>query len=330
MTTAHLSSVTRVKPRHSIGKLPVNLFASVMGLAGLALAWRQASAILGADPRIGETFGAIAVIAFAAIAAGYIAKGIRHPSVVVEEFFHPVSGNFFATIAIAMLLLSSVLAPYDTLLSQGVWLAGMILTFALSYVVTQRFLSIKQDAGNAVPSLLIPGVATLDIAVTGAGMPFTWARELNLFALAVGAVLALVLVVLIVSRLRHHDPLPLPMTPSLLVLVAPFEVGFLAYTSMTNRFDMVASVLFYFGLFLFLVLAPKVFRKSIPFGAPWWAVSFPMAALSIAALKYAAAQGGWGLHALAVVLLAALTGAIAVLFVRTVIILFNGKLLGAA
>jgi tellurite resistance protein len=55
-----------------------------------------------------------------------------------------------------------------------------------------------------------------------------------------------------------------------------------------------------------------------------------MAALSIAALKYAAAQGGWGLHALAVVLLAALTGAIAVLFVRTVIILFNGKLLGAA
>jgi hypothetical protein len=93
MATANLTSAIRIKPRLSIGKLPVNLFGAVMGLAGLALAWRQAGAILGVDQRIGEAIGAVAVIAFAAIAAGYIAKGIRHPSAVAEEFLHPVTGT---------------------------------------------------------------------------------------------------------------------------------------------------------------------------------------------------------------------------------------------
>jgi tellurite resistance protein len=98
---------------------------------------------------------------------------------------------------------------------------------------------------------------------------------------------------------------------------------------MTHSIDMFSSVLFYFGLFLFLVLAPRVFRPSVPFGAPWWAVSFPMAALSIAALKYASVQGGWCTTIVAALVLAAVTVVIAVLFVRTLVIVFNGKLLSA-
>ncbi|KLK91655.1 C4-dicarboxylate ABC transporter [Microvirga vignae] len=313
--------------RQSISQLPVNLFASVMGLAGLSLAWREAYRAFGLDLRLGEAAGWIAVSVFVILAVAYAAKFIRHRAAFQAEYSHPVMSNFFATIAIGLLLLSAFLSPYSTHLGQAVWLAGTLLTAALAYAVAQRFLSVQQNAEHTLPPLLIPGVATLDIAVTGASMPFGWAYEVNMFAFAVGSVLALVLVVLIFGRLRHQEPLPLAMRPSLMVLVAPFAVGFLAYTNLTGRYDMIASMLFYFGLFMFVVVSPKVFRRDVPFGITWWAISFPMAALSTAAFKYADQVGGTGLHTLAFVIFAMLTVAILILFLRTLVILINGTLL---
>jgi tellurite resistance protein len=112
-----------------------------------------------------------------------------------------------------------------------------------------------------------------------------------------------------------------------MIMMAPFEVGFLAYTNFMQRVDTFAGMLFYFGLFMFLVLLPKVFKKGVAFAAGWWALGFPLAALAGAALKYAAFVRAWPMTAIAVVLLGLLSVAIAVLFVRTLLILFNGKLL---
>ena len=86
-----------------------------------------------------------------------------------------------------------------------------------------------------------------------------------MFALAVGTMIALLFFTMIVSRLIHHESLAAPLIPSLMILMAPFEVGYLAYTKFTQQVDTFAGLLFYFGLFIFLVLAPKVFRKGIPF-----------------------------------------------------------------
>ncbi|MNT95933.1 potassium-tellurite ethidium and proflavin transporter [compost metagenome] len=80
------------------------------------------------------------------------------------------------------------------------------------------------------------------------------------------------------------------MVPSLMILVAPFEVGFLAYANLFG-IDRFAAMLFYFGLFLAVVLGFKVFRRDVPFAPSWWAISFPLAALANAALKYAHVQG---------------------------------------
>lgn len=328
MTTAALTgNAPRTRPKQSISQLPINLFGSVMGITGLSLAWREAHRMFGVAPQIGEGIGWIATAVFIVLALSYAAKLLHHRPVCAAEYSHPISGNFFATVAIGMLLQSAFLTPYSAPLGQVVWGMGTLLTFVLTYLVAYRFISVQSNAEHTLPPLLIPGVATLDIAVTGARMPFAWAHEINMFAFAVGSVVALVLVVLIFNRLRHHDPLPMPMRPSLMVLVAPFAVGFLAYTNMTGNIDMVASTLFYFGLFMFLVLTPQVFRRGVPFGIAWWAISFPMAALSIAAFKYAAAVGGAGLYTIALVLFAALTVAIVVLFVRTLMIAFTGHLL---
>jgi tellurite resistance protein len=311
----------------SVRNLPVNLFASVMGLSGLAMAWRLAHESLGAPAVVGEAIGAFALGMFLLISAAYLTKLVKHPDAVRAEFNHPIAGNFFGTIAISLLLLSAVIAPYGASVSHTVWSVGVVATFVLCFLAVSRLLKGQVDASHAVPAWIIPGVATLDIAVTGAHMPMDWAPEINLLAGAVGAMLALALFVMIVSRLVHREPLALAMTPSLMMLMAPFAVGFLAYVNVVGGIDRFAALLFYFGLFMFAVVAPKVFRSSVGFSPAWWAISFPMAALANAALKYAEFRASGPLWVLAVVLLAALTLALAILTVRTLQIALNGKLL---
>ncbi|WP_127492129.1 SLAC1 anion channel family protein [Paenibacillus glycanilyticus] len=325
-----MQSMTAVEKQRSIGSiqfLPVNLFASVMGISGLSLAWREANKLLGTSTVIADVCGILAIAMFIVLGISYLVKWVLYPQKVKNEFLHPVMGNFFGTISIAILLLSSVIGSYSQAAGQVIWVIGAVLALVLSLVFVARLLKGNYNPENMVPALLVPVVGTLDISVAGGQMPFPWAHEINLLSLAIGGFVALVYFTLILSRLIFQAPLPAGLTPSMIIMIAPFEVGFLGYTNFEQRIDSFASVLFYFGLFLFLVLFFKVFKKTIPFGASWWGVSFPMAALSNAALKYALYTDAWPLTVIAVIVLALLSIVLLVLFVRTLNILFNGKLL---
>lgn len=311
----------------SVKNLPVNLFAAVMGLSGLALGWRLAHTEFGAPRVVSDAIGLFATLVFVVLLLGYGAKVLRHPAAVKAEFNHPIAGNFFGTIAIALLLQSAVLGAYDSALGQALWVVGTVLTLLLAVHVASRLLGGNGHPAHAVPAWIIPGVAALDIPVTGSHMPMAWAGEVLLLSAAVGSVLALVMFTMIVTRLIQHEPLAPAMTPSLIILIAPFEVGFTAYVNLTGRVDRFAGLLFYFGLFLFVVLAPKVFRRSVPFGAGWWAVSFPLAAMVNAGLKYAGVRGEMPLKVVAGGMLVGLTVVLFVLAVRTMRVLFNGRLL---
>lgn len=327
-TTAGYQKIATT-PTTSIKSLPVNLFGAVMGLSGLALAWNQAHRTLDAHAAIGQGVGMLAIAVFIVMSLGYLTKLIKFPEAVKNEFLHPIAGNFFGTITIGILLISSVIGTYSEALQQWVWSIGTLSTLVLGMIIVARLLKGKVAAGDAVPAWLIPGVASLDIAVAGGSMPMAWTHEVNLFAVAIGAVVAVVFFVLIFSRLVHGEAIPTGMVPSLMIMIAPFEVGFLAYVNVTHEVDKFAAVLFYFGLFVFLVVSVRIFRPSVSFTPAWWAISFPMAALSNAALKYAAVVNSGPLWVIAIVILAFLSVAIAVLLVRTLHMLFSGRLLAA-
>lgn len=87
------------KKQRSIGSvqfLPVNLFASVMGIAGLSLAWRQANKLFGTSTVIADAIGVVAVVMFIVLSIAYTSKWIQYPQKVAGQFMHPVSGNFFS------------------------------------------------------------------------------------------------------------------------------------------------------------------------------------------------------------------------------------------
>lgn len=267
----------------------------------------------------------LALIVFLLLSLGYMTKLVMHAGAVRSEFVHPVSGNFFGTIPISVLLLSAIVEPYGASVARDIWILGVAISLALSFVVISRLLNGQVDVSHAVPAWLIPGVGTLNIAVTGGHMPVAWAAEVNLIAGAVGGMLALLLSALVVSRLVHRDPLAPAMTPSLMILVAPFAVGFLAYSNVAGGVDRFAALLFYFGLFVFAVIAPKVFRAGVKFSLGWWAIGFPMAALVNAALRYAEFRASEPLWWLAIVLLGGLTLVMAGLVVQTIRSIVKGE-----
>jgi tellurite resistance protein len=309
--------------------MPVSLFGSVMSVSGLALAWRLAGKYYGADIAVANTIGVLALLLFGVLSLSYLSKLVRYPDLVRQEFTHPVIGSFFGTIGISILLLSSVIGGFSASAQLVVWSIGTAVTLALSVMIISRLFNGGAAPTSVAPAWLIAGVGSLDIVVTGGALRAEWTHEINLLAAAVGGVSAIVFFVLIFSRLIHHEPLAAPMRPSKMILVAPFAVGFIAYVNLVQKVDMFAALLFYFGLFLFVIVAWRLATRPAPFSPAWWAIGFPLAALANAAMIYADAVGGVVLGLIAFLLLVLLTIAILGLALRTLYALCTGRFLTA-
>ena len=174
---------------------------------------------------------------------------------------------------------------------------------------------------------MIPVVGTLNIAIAGVTLELPGAHAVSAFGMAVGLFFAVPLFTLILSRLIFEEPMPQPQRPSLLILVATFAVSFNSYLSVVGRVDLFANSLFGLAVFMFAVLAPKLLRlrSDTPFHVSW-AVSFPLAAMANAALKFAVHQPSWLLQVFALATLAFTTFVILSLGVRTIAGIARGEL----
>ena len=76
--TAHAAADAIAPPQRAgwreLEALPVGLFASVMGLTGLSVAWNLAHSRYGTPTLIADVIGWTAMAAFVAVALGYAVK----------------------------------------------------------------------------------------------------------------------------------------------------------------------------------------------------------------------------------------------------------------
>lgn len=308
--------------------LPIGLFGSVMGLTGLSVAWRLAQTQYHTPGWIPQVISFTAVVAFVSLLIGYGIKLATSPEAVRAEFRHPIAGNLFGTVSISLLLLPIVVAPYIRLLAQALWIIGAVSMILFAWLIVSRWMSDRQQIAHATPAWIIPVVGLLDVPLALPSLGLEPMHGLMVFALAVGLFFSLPLFTLVFSRLVFEPPLPDALKPSLLILAVPFAVGYSTYTVTVGQVDLFAEALYMLMLFMLAVLLGQLrhLAACCPFRVSWWAVSFPLAAASIAALRFGAAQPGPFTETMAFILLALATIVITYLLGRTVVGLLKGEL----
>jgi tellurite resistance protein len=312
----------------TLAYLPVGVFGAVMGLTGLSLAWRLAHQAFGAPAFVAQAIGGVALVTFVVLVVAYGIKAAAGFHVVRAEFAHPVAGNLFGTPLISLLLLPFLLADVSLALARLAWVLGAAGMTVLAWTIVLRWLSVRHAPTQVAPAWIVPVVGMLDIPLAVPVLHWDGLHGVMVFGLAVGLFFALPLLAMLLGRLVTEEPLPVALQPSLLILVAPFAVGFSAYVATFGRVDAFAQGLVMVMLFLLPVLLGRLVH--LPGGAPfrlaWWAGSFPLAAAAVASLRYASVAGSGVMDAIALLVLVVATVVIGMFGVQTVRGIVAGRL----
>ena len=305
---------------------PITFFATVMGLAGLTLALHAAETAFDWPPVASHAARIVTIADFLAVAALYAAKMLRHPKAVAAEWGHPVRLAFFPAVSISLLLIAVTFLSDAPALAHGLWLSGAAGQGVLTLAVISGWIGTRSfQHGHLSPAWFIPAVGNVIVPVAGVPLGYV---ELSWLFFSAGMMFWVVLLTLVFNRLVFHDPLPGRLQPTLVILIAPPAVAFVAWLRLTGgQVDPMAHVLLslaYVFAALVAVQAPKLAR--LPFALSFWALSFPIAALTIASFAYAHAAGsaphrwiGAGLLLLLVAVILGLVG-------RTLVAIRQGEI----
>lgn len=320
-------------------------FSLVMGLCGLSLAWHRAAPVLGemADG-LALVAGLLALGVFAVLLVASLVRWQRYPAALAEDLKHPVRHAFVAAFPVSLLLLATVgvalggaggaLAPVWRVL----WWAGSLGQLWATWWVLGRWLApaVGATPGNTglwpsvTPVLLIPVVGNVLAPLAGTPLGHGgWAMA----QFGIGAFFWPVVLTLVLVRRLAHSPLPDRVLPAWMIMVAPPAVIGLVLASSAELGQVplwAVQAMWGIALFFLLWVAPLLKRMvSQPFGIPFWALSFPLAAFTTLTLRLLGlqAQPGGLLQTAAVLLLAATSMVVLWLGFATVRGLRDGSLL---
>jgi len=310
MTDTAPQTATRLEHFH------VTFFAIVMGLSGLTLALHAAERALEMTALASDIAYYVTGAVFLVITGFYAAKALRHGAAVKAEWQHPVKLAFFPAISISLLLLATASLGRSDALAEVLWLIGAGLQAVLTIAVVSGWIGTRAFLhGHLSPAWFIPAVGNVIVPIAGSQLGYA---DLSWYFMSVGLIFWIVLLTLVINRLVFHDPLPGRLQPTLVILIAPPAVAFVAWVRLTGEvgpFGLILLNAAYFFTLLVAVQLPRIIR--LPFALSFWALSFPFAAVTIASFVYAGAAGSAAHQAIGLALLAVLAAIIAGLVLRT-------------
>lgn len=295
---------------------PITFFATVMGMLGLTLALHAAETAFQITAPLSMTALAVSAAMFVTIATIYLVKFMTHAKAVTWEWHHPVRLAFFPTISISVLLLSIATLGHWPGLANVLWLIGTALQAILFLIVVSSWIThAKYKHPHLSPAWFIPAVGNVVVPVAGAQLGYT---ELSWLFFSAGLIFWVILLTLVMNRLVFHDPLPARLQPTLVILIAPPAVAFIAWVRLTGEVGAFGHILLDIGYVFTAIVAMQMPRiLKLPFALSFWALSFPLAAVTISSFLYAHMAGSQAHKMLGLALLVLLCVAIVALVLRT-------------
>ncbi|MCD9143388.1 TDT family transporter [Streptomyces albireticuli] len=361
-----MSTIHSTRPRPGVRHLGPNWYATVMGTAIVASA---GAALPARSPLLRDAYEAVWALAALALLALLVARAThwaRHPDQARRHLADPAVAPFYGCLAMALMAVggatlsvgSGVIGERaavaaDVVLWTGGTVIGLGAAAAIPYLMVTRH---KVAADGASPVWLLPVVAPMVSAALGPALvphlpagQWRSAMVLGCYALFGMSLLAtLVILPAVFSRLVHHGPLPLALTPTLFLVLGPLGQSTTAVNNLADAAQgavaapyapaMAAFAVLYgvpvmgFAL-LWLALAGamvvRAFRQGMGFAMTWWAFTFPLGTCVTGAAGLARHTGLPAFTGLATGLYALLVVAWAVAAARTLRGLVSGRLLEA-
>lgn len=308
--------------------MPASLFGAVLGISGLANDWRAAHRLWRLPAWPGEAIAALAVAVWSVCVALYAAKWIWRRQEALAEARHPVQCCFIALVPVSTMLAALALQPYGHALAVVLYVCGAAGAVAFSVWRQGALLQGARELGAATPVLYLPSVAANFVAAIGAGA-FGWQLAAQAF-FGAGVLSWLAIESVLLHRLLHAEPMPMPMRPTYGVQLAPPAVGLVALIAATGTPPtLLASMLLGYSVLQVLIAARLLgWLLEGGFGAGFWSFTFGITALALGAAKLAIEGhelAGW----LAPWLFALANGVVGAVALRSAWLMTQGRLLPA-
>jgi tellurite resistance protein len=306
-------------------RIPPNLFAIALGLAGLGQAWRAAETVLGVPPAVPDAIFILAAAVWLVLVAGYAAQGLRR---VLADLRDPVLSPFVPVAAITPMILGAALATAAFAAGRLVVVIFLAVTIAAGGWLTGQWIAGDLDQDSTHPGYLLP-------TATG-GLVGAAAAQVHLHAAAeasfgIGIVCWLLLYSIITNRLLFRRALPAALVPTLAIELAPPAVAGSAYFAMTGgATNFIAYALGGYTVLMALVqLRFAPLYAGLRFSPGFWAFSFPYAAAAVDALLWITLARPPGATGYAIATLTLVTALIAAIAARSVMAAARGQFLTA-
>ncbi len=302
----------------TLRELPIGLYGAVMGLTGLGLTARAAATVLPGYVRapayVTEPWIGLGLAFFLVLVPLYVVKLFRYPAMVKAEFWSPVTLGFCGALPVGMALVAGGVAPYLPAAGNALWWTSFALLLAFQLWALYRWLrgGIELAQVNAGWLIIMVG----GIVFPGPGIALGHVEAAR-FIFGVSAAAAPVLMALLFFRAVLGPPLPEALRPTWFVLLVPPALVYANGVALYPDSPFLENLYF---LSLVLTAALLVYAANFwrwPFGAPWWAFTFPLDALAYAAARYAQDHPSPLWQGLCAVTLAAATLVVVVVLVRT-------------
>jgi len=317
--------------KQSVRYLPVGLFGAVMGLCGLVLSARAAATALPGTVRapayFTEPWGALGALAFALLFPAYVAKWIRYPDDARAEFTDPARLGWCGALPVGMTLLAGAIAPYLTTLADAIWCSAVALLFLYQVWGIVRLLQGGIDLAQVNGAWMILFIG--GIVVPGGGIALGH-EEIARALFGLSAAATPFVMGLIFYRAVIGPPLPETARAGWFIFLVPPSLIYAHGLTFFGEFVFLENLFFFATL---LAVALLVYARNFlrwPFGATWWAFTFPLDAYAFAAARYAQSHPEPLWKGVAAAALAVATLFVALVLVKTLVALARGELLAPA
>ena len=311
-----------------LARVPAGFFGAVLGIGGLANGWRVAQKVWGMPGVVADGLAVLAVTVWAVVACLWGAKWLFARNAALAEANSPITGGFVGLVPFATMVAGLAMLGTVPPIGKAMMVLGMVGQIAFVPWFVGRSWMGGRPSEATTPILYLPAVGGSFLVGMCAGALGSPDGAAMAFGIGLASWVGLEAVVL--HRLMTGPELPPPLRPTLGIHLAVPSVACLSYLAATEGAPGLPGYMAIgYALLQGLVLSRLVrWTTAQPFGAHWWAFSFGVAALPLAALRLIERGiGGTIVPTLAPVLFTVANLVIAGLAVQSVRLIVAGRYL---